>query len=117
MAAPIGIKDIEYDVTMSKEAYIEIGFREVKIGTTPQQTYYLANNIQAQQKQYGFKHRVTSTIHAAMGDTLPIMVSQISGNDSNSKIWDKRQMVAFLSRKKCATNTIFLRQKIVQLQL
>ena len=50
LVAPLGIKDIEYDNTMSKEAYIEIGFREVKIGTAPQQTHHLANNIQGQRK-------------------------------------------------------------------
>ena len=50
LVAPLGIKDIEYDDTKPKEAYIGIGFREVKIGTTTQQNHYLANNIQAQRK-------------------------------------------------------------------
>ena len=57
------------------------------------------------------KHCVTSTIHAAMGDTLPIMATEISRNNSNYKMWDKGQMVVILSRTKCAKNTIFVGDK------
>ena len=39
LVAPLGIKDIEYDDTMSKRACVRIDLREVKIGTAPQQTH------------------------------------------------------------------------------
>ena len=83
LIAPLGIKDIEYDNVTSKETYIEIGFGEVKIVTASQQTNYLVNTVQVQRKQYVLKYHVTSTIHATMGDTLPIMATEISRNNSN----------------------------------
>eukprot|EP00957_Ditylum_brightwellii_P146940 11187120-Ditylum_brightwellii.AAC.1 len=69
--------------------YLDEGYEEVQIGTVPQCTQVLTNNIQAKQKQYGLKHRVTSTIHAAMGDTLPSIATKISRTNGNFKMWDK----------------------------
>ena len=83
LVSSLGIKDIEYGNTMPKESYIEIWFREVKIGIAPQQTHYLANDIQAQRKQYGSKQRMTRTIHAEIGDSLSIMATEISRDNSN----------------------------------
>ena len=59
LVAPLGIKDIEYDITTLKIWYLDRGFVEVNIGIAPQRTHQLSNNIQAQRKQYGLKHRVT----------------------------------------------------------
>ena len=53
------------------------GFVEVEIGVTPDWTQFLANNTQAKRKQCGMKHHVTSTIHAAMVDTIQIMEIEI----------------------------------------
>ena len=79
LVTPLGLKYIETDIsTTSKQSYLDLGFTEVDIGIAPQRTHHLPNNVQAQRKQYGLKHRVTSTIHAAMGDTLPIMATEIS---------------------------------------
>jgi len=54
---------------------------------------------------------VTSTIHAAMGDTLHSMATEISKRNGNFKMWDKGQMIVILSRTKFAKNTIFVGDK------
>ena len=62
-------------------------------------------------KQYGLKHKVTGTIHSAMGDTLISMATEISSADPDFKIWGKGQLVVLLSRTKEAKNTIFVGDK------
>ena len=57
------------------------------------------------------KHRVTSTMHAAIRDTLPIMATEISRDNSNYIMWDKGQMIVILSRTKFAKDTIFVGDK------
>ena len=70
LVVPLGVKDIKYDDTMPKEAYIEIDYGKVEIDIAFQQSHSFANNIQAQKNQYELKHCVISTIHDAMGETL-----------------------------------------------
>ena len=111
LVAPLGVKDIEFHVEDERGVYINKGFVERDIGVAPERICILSDNVQAQRKQYGLKHRVTSTIHAAMGDTLPIMATEISRNDANFKLWDKGQMIVILSRTKLAKNTIFVGDK------
>ena len=106
-----GMTDIEFDNTATKASYIALGFIEVKIGVAPERTQSIKGNIQAQRKQYGLKHRVTGTIHAAMGDTLFSMATEISRNDPNFRLWDKGQLVVILNRTKFAKNTIFVGDK------
>ena len=91
--APPGTKDIEFDQAADKEYYLSIGFKEAKVGIAPELIHYLANNTQSQRKQYGLKHSVTSTIHAAMGDTLIRMATELSMSDPNFRLWDKGQLV------------------------
>ena len=111
LVAPPGMTDVEFDNAATKASYIALGFIEVKIGVAPERTQSIKGNIQAQRKQYGLKHRVTGTIHAAMGDTLLSMATEISKNDANYRLWDKGQLVVILSRTKLAKNTIFVGDK------
>ena len=67
--------------------------------------------MQAKRKQYGLKHYVTGTIHAAMGDTLQSMATEVSLSNCNFKMWDKGQMIVILSRSKYAKDTIFVGDK------
>lgn len=99
LAAPPGIHDIEFDPTMAKEEYLIKGFKEVKVGLAPENTQSIGSNIQAERKQCGLKHRVTSTIHAAMGDTLVIVAIEVQRNDPNYKLWDKAQAIVVLGKK------------------
>ena len=69
----------------------------MKVGLAPENTQSIGRNIQAERKQYGLKHRVTSTIHAAMGDTLVRVAIEVQRNDLNYKLWDKAQAIVALS--------------------
>ena len=111
LLAPPGIKEIIYDASKSKESYINDGFKEIKMGVTTEYTYSIPNGLLARRKQYGLKHHVSLTIHAAMGDTLPYIATTISQSDSNFHLWDKGQLVVILSRTKIAKNSIFVGSK------
>ena len=96
---------------MSKEEYLQRRYVEIQVGMAPERTQYLTGNNQRKRKHYGLKHHVTSTIHAAMGDTLPSMATEISLCNSNFNMWDKGQMIVILSRTKYAKYTIFVGDK------
>ena len=59
------------------------GFVEVETFIAPERTHYIGNKTQANRKQSGLKHHVTSTIHAAMVDKLQSMESKIYQNNRN----------------------------------
>ena len=112
LLAPPGLKEIIFDEQKSKEEYVNDGFKEVKVGVCPQSyTQSIANYTQTKRKQYGLKHYVSATIHAAMGDTLVKMATSISTTDNNFSLWDKGQLVVILSRTKVGKNSIFVGQK------
>ena len=111
LKSPLGLREIIFDPSLPKEVYLERGYVEVDVGTAPERTQHLPGNIQAKRKQYGLKHHITSTIHAAMGDTLCSMATEISLCNSNFNMWDKGQMIVILSRTKKAKDTIFVGDK------
>ena len=47
----------------------------------PVRTCSISRNIQCERKQYGLKHRVVSSIHTDMGDTLTSVAIQVLPND------------------------------------
>jgi len=100
LATPPRIKDIEFNEDDTKQSFIDKGFIEVKLGVAPFRTQSLKNKIQAKRKQYGLRHQVTRTIHAAMGDTLISIAMEISLNDPQFRLWDKGKLVVILSRTK-----------------
>jgi len=109
--SPIGLKSIEYNPELSKDEYLNQGYKEVEIGIAPDRAHLLVNNTQAKRKQYRLKHHVTSSIHVAMGDSLQSMATEISRQNTNFKMWDKGQMIIILSRTKLAKETIFVGDK------
>ena len=109
LAAPAGLHDIEYDINMSKEDYINSGFYEVKVGIAPIRTQSVNRYMQCQRKQYALKHRVTSTIHACMEDTLQKVAMKVT--DLMFKLWDKGQIVVALTRTKFGKNIIVFGEK------
>ena len=112
LAAPPGFHDIDNsDLNISKDVYLEKGFKEVKVGIAPSRTQAIGRNVQAQREQYGLKHRVTATIHAAMGDTLNSAAIEISQDNSSFKLWDKAQAIVALSRTKLGKHLIFVGDK------
>lgn len=112
LAAPQGLQDIEdWDNNVPKQFYLDKGFKEVKIGISPERTQSIGQDLQAQRKQYGLKHRVTSTIHAAMGDTLSSVAIEISRQNSSFELWDCAQAIVTLSQTKLGKNLTFVGDK------
>eukprot|EP00957_Ditylum_brightwellii_P174021 13249493-Ditylum_brightwellii.AAC.1 len=89
LVAPPGAKNISLNEERLKQFYLDNGFVETLIGTAPQCIKMVGNNIQAQQKQYGLMHCVSSMIHAAMGDTPMNMATEVSKSDLIYRLWDK----------------------------
>ena len=90
--------------------YIELGWELHKVGTTREKTFS-AGGFKARRRQYGLKHHVNSTVHASMGNTLSTIVTEISENDSNYKLWDKAQAIVLLSRTCVGSDIIFVGDK------
>ena len=108
LVAPPGLKEVIYNANKTKNDYLNDGFKEIKMGVAKEYTQSIPNGFLARRKQYGLKHYVSSTIHSAMGDTLPFMATTISHSDPNYNMWDKGQLVVILSRTKLAKNSIFV---------
>ena len=108
LIAPPGVKNFEFDEDKDKTTYLDEGWVQVTISNPEERTHLINGRIQCQRKQYGLKHRVTSTIHACMGDTLHKVAIEISDNDPYYKLWDKAQAVVMLSRTRLGCNTIFV---------
>ena len=106
LAAPTGLHDIVYDNNKSKNDYIRMGFYEVKVGLASFRTIAINRHQQAQRKQYALRHRVTSTIHAAMGEALNKIAIQIT--ESMFELWDKAQVIVALTRTKIGKNVIIV---------
>ena len=109
LAAPTGLHDINHDNNKTKEEYIEMGFYEVDVGLAPTRTQAISRYKQAQRTQYGLKHRITSTIHASMGDTLSKVAMQIT--DAMFELWDKAQLIVAFTRTKVGKNLILIGDK------
>ena len=109
LAAPTGLHDINFDNDETKEEYIDMGFYEVDVGLAPVRTQAISRYKQAQRSQYGLKHRITSTIHASMGDTLSKVAMQIT--NSKFELWDKAQLIVSVTRTKIGKKLIFVGDK------
>ena len=82
------------------------GWTDIKIGIAPEMTQF-SGDVQGQRRQYGLKHQVTSTIHAAMGDTLHSVATEISARNNQYK----GQAVVLLSRTNLGKDLIFFGDK------
>ena len=109
LRAPTGMHDIIFDPTWTKEDLLAMGFVEIEVGIAPMRTQAINRYLQAQRKQYALKHRVTSTMHAAMGDTLNKVAMQLTG--AMFELWDKGQIIVAMTRTKLGKNVIFVGDK------
>ena len=109
LVAPTGLHDIEYDESTLKEEHIEKGFYEVEVSIAPIRTHLINQYKQVQRKQHALRHRFTSTIHVAMGDTLNKVAMQTA--DEIFELWDKAQIIVALTRAKVGKNVILVGNK------
>ena len=69
MVSP-GMQDVAFDENKMQNKYISDGWKIENIDISSSRTIKISKVIQAERKQFRFKHRITSTIHASMGDIL-----------------------------------------------
>ena len=86
---PQGMQDVAFDENETQNEYVSDGWKIENIGISLSRTIIISNVIQAERKQYGLKHPITSTIHASMGDTLKKVATEISDENESFKLWDK----------------------------
>ena len=104
-------KDMDYDEDKDIDQYFSESCTLHGVGSTPEHIQYIAGNLHAQRRQYGFKHHATSTIHFSMGDTLHKVAMEILDVNNRYKLWGKKQVVLALSRTKEGKITIFVGDK------
>lgn len=107
LKCPPGSKEFIFDMTQPKQHFLDLGFVEIDIPIAPEYNIALPS-MQCIRKQYCLRHRITGTIHSAMGDTYESMASSISNTDPNFSLWDRGQLVVIISRTKCPKKTIFV---------
>ena len=111
LVAPLGIKHMVFEPEKALDNYISDSWVSQNICTALESTHIIPGHFRAQRKQYGLKYRVTATIHANMGDTLPSVAFKISQTNSNFKLWGKEQVIVALSQIKEAKDTILAGNK------
>ena len=108
VAAPPGVQEVHYNPDKTTNEYINEGWKKINIGRCRESTQRISSHIQGQRRQYGLRHRVTSTIHSCLGDTVYKVATEIS---SDGDWWDKAQVVVATSRTREGKNTIFVGNK------
>jgi predicted GIY-YIG superfamily endonuclease len=85
------------------------GWTAQMVGCVPERLYNLGNNQKGRRKQYGLQHRVASTLHAVMGQTLASVVTRVYSEEGNLfSLWERAQVVVLLSRTRFAKDIIFM---------
>ena len=97
MLASSGVKVIG-DIELTKSNLLNIGWKEVNIGTAPMINHSVTRDVFAKRKQYGIKPFIASTIHRVMGDTIGSIVTCVNDMDIEYNLWDKEQAIVLLSR-------------------
>ena len=106
--APPGWENIEFDMKRPKTDFLNDKFKEVAVRLAPDRTVCIGRTIQERRKQYGLRHRVTGTIHLAMGDIFESMATSISLTDPNFGLWDRGKLIVIISRTKDPKRTLYL---------
>ena len=104
--APDGMKAIPAALTTESD-FLNAGFHKRQIGAAPERSKYIGLGILAKRRQYGLRHRLAATIHAAMGQDLPAVITCVTG-DSMYDLFQREQVVVLLSRTHYAKDIIFV---------
>jgi predicted GIY-YIG superfamily endonuclease len=112
--APSGVKRFPPDIDCTEESLEANGWVKVKVpfDTTPSEQ--IGRRLQARRTQYGIKPRVSSTIHACMGATLPAIVTAVVKQQHmpfDFSLWEAAMVVVLLSRTRSADKIFFVGDK------
>ena len=105
------MKVVEFDANKTRRHYEDEGWKNKYMGEVPNLKYSINMGMRGMRRQYGLKNYVTSTVHACMGDTLHKVVTEISNERHELKLWDKGKIIVLLSRTEFGKNIIFVGYK------
>ena len=106
MVAPEGCKSVPGG-NRTKAALLQHNWRTIFIGSSPSRIHAIKGGLQAKRHQYGLRHRVASTNHSIMGQTLDKLVTSV-GYLSAYMLWEREQIVVLLSHTRFAIDIIFV---------
>ena len=81
---------------------------EVSIRRESGLIHSLSNTLCCRREQFPLKLFVASTIHKCMGDTLPLVATQLSITDPKYRIWLRSQLYVLISRVRLLKDIIFV---------
>ncbi|CAB9511976.1 unknown protein [Seminavis robusta] len=109
--APPGCREAPpLDVTV-QTLVEELGWKKVKVTKCPAHSRHVQRNTLARRIQYGLRLFTSATIHGVMGQTLNVLVSQVSDEDPLYSLWEREQVIVLLSRTRRARDMIFAGDK------
>jgi predicted GIY-YIG superfamily endonuclease len=109
LIGPDGCKTAPPD-SHTADMLIAEGWKYCWIPLTPDRPHNLRYGIQGKRKQYGLRHRISITTHAAMGQDLGALVTKVTlpTTDSRYSLWMPSQVVVLLSRTFYAKDIYFI---------
>ena len=107
--APAGTKAVNPSELDSEVTLLNQGWLKTKVGVAPSRSINMWNHgVKAKRKQYGLRHHVASTMHSAIGHTVPKIATEL-GPDNG--MWEKAMVVVLTSRVSKASDLIFVGDK------
>ena len=103
--APSGVKYFPPDQDCNVEWLEAQDWERVAVPYDVTPSEAIGRRLQAQRTQYGIKPRVSSTIHACMGSTLPAIVTAVTALSDmpyDFTLWEAALVVVLLSRTRKA---------------
>jgi predicted GIY-YIG superfamily endonuclease len=109
MLAPVGVNRLP-EVAITKDTLTQHGWREIKVGTAPENEVRMYGKITAKRKQYAIKPRIAMTIHKALGGNFGSVATTVNFSNTNSgyRLWQKEQVEVLISRTPTTTDLIFV---------
>ena len=104
--APEGVKSIPANLKTETD-FLDANFKRVSVGQAPSHVQYMGFGFQAKRQQYGLRPRIAATIHAAMGQDLPAIITKVDG-DKKYRLFQREQVVVLLSRTHFAKHIYFV---------
>ena len=114
--APSGVKQFPTEEDCNPTWLLTNGWSIVPVPCTTTQPQRLRGRHHARRTQYGLRPRVASTIHAAMGSTLPSIVTAVTSEGTSHGgldfgLWTAALVVVLLSRTRRASHMFFVGDK------
>jgi predicted GIY-YIG superfamily endonuclease len=110
LLAPNGCKNAPPNTTSATDLVEKEKWSYCSIPTAPERPQYLRFGISGKRIQYGLKHRIALTVHAAMGQDLAAIVTKVRtlAVDEKYALWLPSQVVVLLSRTFFAKDIHFI---------